>query len=146
MIYCCFKALRYLRLETLIVALKKEPNYSIRLNPTKSLYLFHSDFNCLIFFVFIFGFMNSIGNSSFMTVLQTMIPHEMQGRVFTLVMATSIAVAPLGLTIAGPVAEILGVRSWFLISGFVIVAGALFGLFSPEIKSFEQSLTEGEES
>jgi DHA3 family macrolide efflux protein-like MFS transporter len=28
-----------------------------------------------ICFVFIFGFMNSIGNSSFMTVLQTMIPH-----------------------------------------------------------------------
>ena len=70
----------------------------------------------------------------------------MQGRVFTLVMATSIAVAPLGLTIAGPVAEMLGVRSWFLISGFVIVVGALFGLFSPGIKSLEQSLTEGEES
>lgn len=99
-----------------------------------------------ICFVFIFGFMNSIGNSSFMTVLQTMIPHEMQGRVFTLVMATSIAVAPLGLTIAGPVAERLGVRSWFLVSGFVIVAGALFGLFSPGIKSFEQALTESEES
>jgi len=99
-----------------------------------------------ICFVFIFGFMNSIGNSSFMTVLQTMIPHEMQGRVFTLVMATSIAVAPLGLTIAGPVAERLGVRSWFLVSGCVIVAGALFGLFSPGIKSFEQALSESEES
>jgi len=99
-----------------------------------------------ICFVFIFGFMNSIGNSSFMTVLQTMIPHEMQGRVFTLVMATSIAVAPLGLTIAGPVAERLGVRSWFLVSGFVIVVGALFGLFSPGIKSFEQALSESEES
>lgn len=99
-----------------------------------------------VFFVFIFGFMNSIGNSSFMSVLQTMIPHEMQGRVFTLVMATSIAVAPLGLTIAGPVAEILGVRSWFVVSGFVMMVGALFGLFSPGIKSFEQSLRESEES
>lgn len=99
-----------------------------------------------IFFVFIFGFMNSIGNSSFMTVLQTIIPHEMQGRVFTLVMATSIAVAPLGLTIAGPVAEMLGVRSWFLVSGFVIVAGALFGLLSKEIRGLDRSFAESEES
>jgi DHA3 family macrolide efflux protein-like MFS transporter len=99
-----------------------------------------------IFFIFIFGFMNSVGNSSFMTVLQTIIPHEMQGRVFTLVMATSIAVAPLGLTIAGPVAEMLGVRSWFLVSGFVIVAGALFGLLSKEIRSLDRSFAESEES
>ena len=100
-----------------------------------------------VLFTFIFGFMNSIGNSSFMSVLQIMVPHEMQGRVFTLVMATSIAVAPLGLSVAGPVAEAIGVRSWFLISGFVIVMGALFGLLSPSIRELEKELVvEGEES
>ena len=99
-----------------------------------------------ICFVFVFGFMNSIGNSSFMSVLQTMIPHEMQGRVFTLVMATSIAVSPLGLAIAGPVAEMVGVRVWFIVAGLVIVAGALFGLFSPGLRNLESAFTEGEES
>ena len=90
-------------------------------------------------FVFVFGFMNAIGNSSFFSVLQTVIPHEMQGRVLTLVMATSIAVSPIGLVIAGPVAELFGIRFWFVIAGVTILIGSLMGFMVPGLKDLEKA-------
>ena len=93
-----------------------------------------------VFFIFVFGFMNAIGNSSFFSVLQTVVPNEIQGRVFTLVMASSGAIAPLGLAIGGPVAEMVGIRFWFIMAGIVIVLGALMGLIIPKIRNMEQTL------
>jgi len=89
--------------------------------------------------VFVFGFMNAVGNSSFFSVLQAVIPHEIQGRVFTLVMASSIAVSPIGLAIAGPVAELIGIRAWFVISGFAILLGASLGFVIPGLKDLEKA-------
>jgi len=93
-----------------------------------------------VFFVFIFGFMNAIGNSSFFSVLQIVVPHEIQGRVFTLIMATSGAIAPLGLAIGGPVAELVGIRFWFVIAGISILIGAVLGLTIPSIRNLEREL------
>jgi DHA3 family macrolide efflux protein-like MFS transporter len=79
--------------------------------------------------LFLVGFMNPIANGSFMAVMQTTVPPEMQGRIFTLTMSGSMAMSPLGLAIAGPVADVLGVRIWFLIGGIVttvIGAGCFF--------------------
>lgn len=87
--------------------------------------------------IFIFGFMNSIANSSFFSLLQAMIPHEMQGRVFTLIMSTSVAVSPLGLAIAGPVVEMTGLRFWFVISGFAFMAGSGVGFLAPQVRGLE---------
>ena len=89
--------------------------------------------------VFVFGFMNAIGNSSFFSVLQAVIPHEIQGRVFTLVMASSIAVSPIGLAIAGPVAELIGIRAWFVIAGIAILLGASLGFMVPGLKDLEKA-------
>ena len=93
-----------------------------------------------VFFIFVFGFMNAIGNSSFFSVLQTVVPFEIQGRVFTLVMATSGAIAPIGLAIGGPVAELVGIRFWFVIAGINIFIGSLLGLIIPGIKNLEKEL------
>jgi DHA3 family macrolide efflux protein-like MFS transporter len=91
--------------------------------------------------VFIFGFMNAIGNSSFFSVLQELVPYEIQGRVFTLIMASSIAVAPIGLVIAGPVSELFGIRFWFVIAGVSILLGSLMGFLIPELKDLEAELS-----
>ncbi|MFH0850914.1 MAG: MFS transporter [Candidatus Bathyarchaeota archaeon] len=91
--------------------------------------------------IFVFGIMNSISNGSFFSVIQTVIPNELQGRVFTLVMSASVAVMPLGLAIAAPVAEVIGVRSWFLISGAVTIGAGIYGLLNPRIRGFEDTLT-----
>ena len=93
-----------------------------------------------VFFIFVFGFMNAIGNSSFFSVLQTVVPFEIQGRVFTLIMASSGAVAPVGLAIGGPVAELVGIRFWFVIAGINILIGSVLGLVIPGIKNLEKEL------
>lgn len=89
--------------------------------------------------IFIFGFMNSIANSSFFSLLQAMIPHEMQGRVFTLIMSTSVAVSPLGLAIAGPVVERTGLRFWFIISGLAFMVGSGVGFLVPQVRRLEEA-------
>jgi len=88
--------------------------------------------------MFVFGFMNSIANSSFFSVLQALIPHDMQGRVFTLIMSTSVAVSPIGLAIAGPVIELTGLRFWFVISGVVFMLGSLVGFTVPLVRTLEE--------
>ena len=88
--------------------------------------------------MFVFGFMNSIANSTFFSVLQALIPHEMQGRVFTLIMSTSVAVSPIGLAIAGPIVELTGLRFWFVISGIVFLLGSLVGFTVPIVRTLEE--------
>jgi DHA3 family macrolide efflux protein-like MFS transporter len=89
--------------------------------------------------IFIFGFMNSIANSSFFSLLQAMIPHEMQGRVFTLIISTSVAVSPLGLAIAGPVVKVTGLRFWFVISGIAFMFGSGVGFLVPQVRKLEEA-------
>jgi DHA3 family macrolide efflux protein-like MFS transporter len=72
------------------------------------------------------GFMNPIVNGPFMAVMQSAVAPEMQGRVFSLVQSASMAMMPLSLLIAGPIADRLGVRVWYLVGGILcIVIGAL---------------------
>ncbi len=92
-----------------------------------------------IAFVFVFGFMNAIGNSSFFSVLQVVVPPEIQGRVFTLVMASSTAVSPIGLVIAGPIAEMFGIRLWFVMAGITILIGSILGFIIPGLKDLEKA-------
>lgn len=84
------------------------------------------------------GFMNPIVNGSFGAVLQASIAPEMQGRVFALVMSGSMAMAPLGLIVAGPVAEATGVRPWFWVAGSVCALMAAVSFLIPPVMGFEE--------
>jgi len=55
------------------------------------------------------GLMNPITNGPFFAIMQDIVAPEMQGRVFTVIGSISGAAAPLGMLIAGPVADALGV-------------------------------------
>jgi len=87
--------------------------------------------------IFSFGFTNAIANGSFFAVLQATVPVEMQGRIFTLVMSGVMSMSPLGLAIAGPVADIFGVQIWFLIAGVAVTLMGLSALFIPTIMQIE---------
>ena len=87
--------------------------------------------------MFSFGFTNAISNGSFFAVLQATVPVEMQGRIFTLVISGVMSMSPLGLAIAGPVADIFGVQIWFLIAGVAITLMGLTALFIPAIMQIE---------
>ena len=53
----------------------------------------------------------------------------MQGRVFNLVLSVASLMTPVGLILAGPVADSFGVQSWFIVGGIlttVLGAGAFF--------------------
>ena len=83
--------------------------------------------------MFFAWFMNPIANGALMAVLQVIVPAEMQGRVFTLLQSAAGARIPLGLIIAGPLAEVLSVQSWFLIAGITMAVMGTGALFVPAI-------------
>jgi DHA3 family macrolide efflux protein-like MFS transporter len=81
--------------------------------------------------------MQALTNGPLMAIMQATIAPDMQGRVFSLVMAGSAAMAPLGLLFGGPVAEAFGVQSWFLIGGGVCMLMGVAGWFLPAVLTLE---------
>lgn len=92
--------------------------------------------------MFLDGFMNPIANGSLQAALQAIVPPHIQGRVFTLVASGAAAMSPLGLAIAGPVADALGVQIWFLIGGIATVIMGVGSFFVPAIMQIEDRATE----
>ena len=83
------------------------------------------------------GLMSSITNGPIMAVLQSVVAPSMQGRVFTLLSSAAMAMMPLGLAVAGPLADVMGVRTWFVIGGLVTLAAGIGGCFIPSLRQIE---------
>ena len=90
-----------------------------------------------LFWFFVTGFAVAIMNGCAIGVLQTTIRADMQGRVFSLVGSATMAMTPLGLIIAGPVADAAGVPVWFLMAGAVTTALMIGGFLSPSVLKLE---------
>ncbi|HLV45198.1 MAG TPA: MFS transporter, partial [Aggregatilineales bacterium] len=89
--------------------------------------------------MFVTGLMMPIVNGTFFAVLQATVPPEMQGRVLTLTMAGATAAATLiGLPIAGPVSDVLGVPTWFVAGGVVTALMGVVGVFLPAVMKIEE--------
>jgi DHA3 family macrolide efflux protein-like MFS transporter len=86
---------------------------------------------------FVIGFSIPITNGPLVAVVQAVVPPEMQGRVLTLINSASAAMSPLGLIIAGPLADTFGVQSWFVIGGVVTLGMGLAGYFIPAVIHLE---------
>ncbi len=80
----------------------------------------------------------SLANGPLFAIMQAAVAKDMQGRVFALLGALSGAMMPLGLALAGPVADAIGVRSWYLAAGAVTVAMAAAGFFVPSLMRIEE--------
>ncbi len=83
------------------------------------------------------GLMSSLTNGPIMAVLQAAVAPSMQGRVFTLLSSAAMAMMPLGLAVAGPLADVMGVRTWFVIGGLVTLAMGLGGYFISSLVNIE---------
>jgi DHA3 family macrolide efflux protein-like MFS transporter len=94
-------------------------------------------FNLGLVGMVIVGVMGPITNGPFMAIMQAVVAPEMQGRVFTLLGSFSSAMMPLGLLVAGPVADALGVQVWYIVGGAasLLIAVACFAL--PAIRFLE---------
>jgi DHA3 family macrolide efflux protein-like MFS transporter len=87
--------------------------------------------------IFVAGFMNPITNGPVFAILQATVAPEMQGRVFMLVGSLAAAASPLGMAIAGPVADALGVRAWFIFAGVTCCLMGVSAFFVPAILHLE---------
>ncbi len=88
---------------------------------------------------FTFGFMGPIANGPLFALLQSNVRPDMQGRVMSLISSAATAMSPLGLMIAGPVSDWLGVRVWFWIGGGVCLLMSLGAFLVPAILNIEQN-------
>jgi MFS family permease len=71
------------------------------------------------------GFLLPIGNTIYMTIIQTTVPNDKMGRVISIDHSISSLIAPIGALISGPLADVIGARVVFLLSSILgIVATA----------------------
>jgi len=63
------------------------------------------------------GIMNPITNGPLQASLLSLITPDKQGRTFTLVSTLARATSPLGMAVAGPVADRFGTQVWFAVGG-----------------------------
>ncbi|HIJ17679.1 MAG TPA: MFS transporter [Thermoplasmata archaeon] len=92
--------------------------------------------------LFFTGFTISFANGSVRAVLQSSVPPDMQGRVFGLMGSMTVAMTPLGLAVAGPLSDVLGVQIWFVIAGVGLSAIMLAGFLMPSLMHIEDAKSE----
>ncbi|MEM7532562.1 MAG: MFS transporter [Chloroflexota bacterium] len=83
------------------------------------------------------GLMNAVAVGTLIAVFQVVIPNEIQGRVFTLFGSINQGMIPLGLLIAAPVADSVGVQIWFTLGGIVMMTMFTAAFFIPAVLHLE---------
>jgi DHA3 family macrolide efflux protein-like MFS transporter len=92
-----------------------------------------------LFASFLMGSMLSIVQGPVFAIFQATIEPTMQGRVITLVGSLGGAMAPVGLILAGPIADIFGIQIWYIVSGGVIALMGIAGYFIPALLNIESN-------
>ncbi len=91
------------------------------------------------------GVASPITNGPVFAVLQATVAPAMQGRVMTLIMAAAMAMTPLSLLVAGPVADALGVQVWYAMGGLACMLMGVGGLFVPALVNIESQKAQMDE-
>jgi len=84
------------------------------------------------------GFMTPMTMGPFFAVIQSTVEPHMQARVFSLLTSVGTGITPLGLMIAGPVADRVGIQAWFLLGGILCILMAVTSLFIPAVMNIEK--------
>lgn len=86
---------------------------------------------------FFVGFSQVFANGPLQAIFQSSIEPEMQGRVFSLLGAGATAMMPIGLMIAGPLSDLVGIRFWYIFAGSICVLMIIAARFSTAILNIE---------
>ncbi len=89
--------------------------------------------------VLVIGLMLPLVDGPFMAILQGTVAPEMQGRVFTIISSLFSISSPIGLAIAGPVSDALGLQVWYVVAGALCAASGLAGFLVPSIVHIEEN-------
>jgi len=85
------------------------------------------------------GVMIPITNGPIGALLQSIVRPDMQGRVMSLISSGATAISPLGLLIAGPLSDALGIQVWFWVGGIICAIIGIAGFFVPAIMDLENN-------
>jgi DHA3 family macrolide efflux protein-like MFS transporter len=85
------------------------------------------------------GLLIPLADGPLMAILQANVAPEIQARVFTLLGSLISLSSPLGLALAGPVADWLGLQTWYLAAGALLGLTAVVGFLTPAIVNIEQN-------
>lgn len=78
-----------------------------------------------------------LGDTPLMALLQTTIPDHLQGRVLALMSTLMALAAPVGLALAAPLGEWIGVRGVFVVAGVLGTLASLAGFLSPALLALD---------
>ncbi len=84
-----------------------------------------SAFPVFVAMTFLMGTTGTFINVPLMAYTQQTTPPDMMGKVFSLMMMAMTISTPVGLFLAGPVSEWIGIEKWFLYSGIAMLLNAL---------------------
>jgi DHA3 family macrolide efflux protein-like MFS transporter len=87
----------------------------------------------------VMGLMIPLVDGPLMAILQANVAPELQARVFTLLGSLVSLSSPLGLALAGPVADWVGLQTWYLAAGALLGLTAVVGYATPAIINIEQN-------
>jgi MFS transporter, DHA3 family, macrolide efflux protein len=88
---------------------------------------------------FITGFAQVFANGPLTAIIQSVVSPEMQGRVFSLLVAGATAMMPLSLLIAGPVSDRFGIRFWYIFGGTICILMTIAATFNSAIMHIEDN-------
>ena len=83
------------------------------------------------------GITFSTGNAPMMAIIQTSVPNQIQGRVLSLMTTVMGLAGPIGLAIAGPLGDAIGVRGVFIVGGTLSAIVCALGFFSSRLMQIE---------
>jgi len=83
------------------------------------------------------GAMIPMANGPLGALLQSVIRRDMQGRVMALVNSAATAISPIGLLIAGPLSDSIGIRTWYWFAGVFTILMAIAGFLIPAVMTVE---------
>jgi len=92
--------------------------------------------------MFVAGMMIPLASGSIMAVVQSIVPPTIQGRVFTVLISFGPIMTPIGLSIAGLVAEAFGIQAWYLLGGIVLAVIGIFGGMNKSIMTLGEITSE----
>lgn len=90
------------------------------------------------FWWFVSGITYSMGSAPMTAILQYIVPNQMQGRVLALLNTIIGLSGPVGLVIAGPLGEWIGVRGVYVVGGVLSTLVCAASLLSPSLRHLEE--------
>ena len=87
--------------------------------------------------MFLVGTAAALINGAIMAILQSQVPADYQGRLFTLLGSIAGAITPIALLLAAPVAELFGIRFWYIAGGATCMLVAAITAAIPAVTGME---------